>query len=140
MYPLFKSYPQEKKDSLQQNCKENVHPKTKRREAAEYRAAHKPESAEYRATHKQEAAEYESSGRGTWRDTHRLELNLYGSKWRDARRIERRETGLVEKPESDKAIEDKALRKQVHTTAFSAPGAELGSETNHLPLMLGISK
>ena len=48
MDPLFTSYPQEieKKDSLQQNSTADVDPKTKRREAAEYRAAHKPEAAE----------------------------------------------------------------------------------------------
>ena len=47
---------------------------------------------------------------------------------REAAIIERRKTGVFAKPVSDKAIEDKALRKQVYTTAYSAPGAGLGDQ------------
>ena len=72
--PLFKSHPQEKKDSLQQNGKANVHPIRKRREAAEYRAAHKQEAvdyrAAYRATHRQEAVDYAAE----YRATHKQEV------------------------------------------------------------------
>ena len=135
MDPHFKDLPQEERDSLQQNGKANIHPETKRREAAEYRAAHKEEKAvsdaKYRATHKEEAAEYRDTHKeekAVYRDTHKEEANRKARLKREAERIERRESGLLEKPLSDKAIEDKELRKQVYTAAYSAEGAVLGDQ------------
>ena len=122
--PLFKSLPQEKKDSLQQNGAAGVRPETIRLEAAEYRAAHEPEAAEYRAAHKSAMA----AAGNMWHAANKLEVNRKARLRKAAERIERRETGLMAKPSSDKAIENAVLRKQVYTAAFSAEGAELGDQ------------
>ena len=112
MDPLFKSLPLEKKDSLQQNGKENVHPETKRREAAAYRAAHKEEkaesNAEYRATHKEEKTEYRATHKpeaAEYRATHKEEA----AESRAAHKEEAAESRAAHKEE---AAESRAAHKK----------------------------